>query len=239
MKKLQIFLANPSLLSEPEYLVRSNVDPPVFIDFVKFIKGESIEITASNFGGLSALCLEFGFKDLSSDLSSFKDLHPEAVLKNHDVINRLCDHEKHIAELAQDVCEIRSENAHFARALRRKEKKVAVLARRLEAQKNEIARPYDEEVYGRVLMMEEQFSSQEVLLEAGVADVLELKNAVEAIRSTVLALLNRSQESEASLVDLRSSLAVVERENARLASELAGVAIDVRSVRELQESETS
>jgi len=82
MKKLQFFLHNPALLSESEYFVRSIVDPAIFTDFVKSVQGEPINITAANFGDLSALCLEFGFEALSSDLSSFKDLHPETFHEN-------------------------------------------------------------------------------------------------------------------------------------------------------------
>jgi hypothetical protein len=37
MKKSQFFLRNPAPLSEPEYYVRSIIDPPIFTDFVKSV----------------------------------------------------------------------------------------------------------------------------------------------------------------------------------------------------------
>jgi TPR repeat protein len=91
------------------------------------------------------------------------------------------------------------------------------------------------------LLFEERILSQEAALEAVRAtDILELKDSVAAIQS---ALSERLWECEvdlaAEVTDLRYALAAVERENARLASELAGVAIDVSPVQERQESEAS
>jgi hypothetical protein len=52
MEKLQIFLDDPALFSEPKYYVRSIVDPAIFTDFVKSVQGEPINITTANFGKL-------------------------------------------------------------------------------------------------------------------------------------------------------------------------------------------
>jgi len=135
----------------------------------------------------------------------------------------------------------------LACALRREEAKVARVTRRLEAQEGDLlrlagsdaARACDKEARGRLSLIEERLLSQEAALKAvSTAGVLELKGAIAAIESRLSKLSDRPRESE-EVAGLRSSLAAVERENARLASELAGVASAVSSVREQQESESA
>jgi hypothetical protein len=46
----------------PHYSVKSAVSSEIFRIFLSAVKGESIEATAANFAGISALCDEFGFK---------------------------------------------------------------------------------------------------------------------------------------------------------------------------------
>jgi hypothetical protein len=85
---LQIFLDDPILLKNPEYEIQTSVDVRTFTDFVKFIQGESIDVTAASYGCLSALCSEFGFADLSSELLSFKDSHPKPSVKQKAPLSR-------------------------------------------------------------------------------------------------------------------------------------------------------
>jgi hypothetical protein len=118
------------------------------------------------------------------------------------------------------------------------------LARRLEAQEGEIARlsataatrACDGELRGRLSLVEERLLSQEAALEVVRAvDLLQLKGSVTVIQSALSELSERPREGGVDLAvevaDLRSSLAAVERENARLAFELLGVAEAISSVR--------
>jgi hypothetical protein len=67
------------------------------------------------------LCPEFGFADLSSELSSFKDSHPEAFREaestafsaGEDAMEQLGDHKERLAELAQEICRAQSESARL------------------------------------------------------------------------------------------------------------------------------
>jgi hypothetical protein len=140
VEKLQIFFDDPALLTNPEYEVHTSVGVPPFTDFVKSVQGESIDITAANYGGLSALCSEFGFADLLSELFSFKDSHPEtfrepdstAFSASEAAMKGIWDHEERLAEHARKIWGFQSENARLAWSLRHEETKVASLARRLE-----------------------------------------------------------------------------------------------------------
>jgi uncharacterized protein (DUF3084 family) len=62
---------NPSVFTVP-YHVTSSVHPNIFKQFITAIENQGIEITRENFLGLSILCEEFGFDDLSTELSKFR-----------------------------------------------------------------------------------------------------------------------------------------------------------------------
>jgi hypothetical protein len=148
-----------------------------------------MDITAVNYGGFSVLCSEFGFEDLLSELSSFKDSHPEAFREaestalslGENPMKRLCGHEERLARLAKDMCGVQSESAPLACVLGCEEAKVASLPQRLEAQEGDVAwllafaaaRVCDGEARGRLSLAEERLLSQEAVLEAvRAADIL-------------------------------------------------------------------
>jgi hypothetical protein len=70
------FQANPLL---PHYCVTSDVSSDLLREFLSTLKGESIEVTPGNFGGISALCAEFGF-ELSS--TSYRLCKLEALVES-------------------------------------------------------------------------------------------------------------------------------------------------------------
>jgi hypothetical protein len=78
---------------------------------------------------------------------SFKDSHPEAFREAEStafsigeaVMKGIYDHEERLAEHAKEICGVQSESARLACSLGHEEAKVASLARRLEAQKGEVA----------------------------------------------------------------------------------------------------
>jgi hypothetical protein len=71
--KCGLFADNPSLTTSP-YAVRSQVSLEDFREFVSALEGHAIKIKKDNIKGLSALCGEFGFRDLGARLSTFRDL---------------------------------------------------------------------------------------------------------------------------------------------------------------------
>jgi hypothetical protein len=69
--KCDFFADNPVLAASP-YVVRSLVSLTDIREFISAVEGNDVEITNDNFKGLSALCDEFGFGDLSASLSQFR-----------------------------------------------------------------------------------------------------------------------------------------------------------------------
>jgi hypothetical protein len=105
LDKCELFLARPSLLGQTEYEVRTEINPSIFIDFIKFLQSETVEITAANFSGLSGLCSEFGFNELFSILADFQKFHPELsdCLSRFESGQRLCQLEELNFQLSGDV----------------------------------------------------------------------------------------------------------------------------------------
>jgi hypothetical protein len=68
--KCRLFQKNPTLLLPP-YRVQSPVSLSIFREFLSALTGNSIAITSANFPSLRQLSREFGFSDLSSQLSNF------------------------------------------------------------------------------------------------------------------------------------------------------------------------
>jgi hypothetical protein len=80
--KCDLFADNPSLTAIP-YHVKSNVSAADFREFVSALEGTEVNVTASNFSGLSKLSDEFHFRDMAELLSHFLecgDIEDEAVL---------------------------------------------------------------------------------------------------------------------------------------------------------------
>jgi hypothetical protein len=89
--------------------VTSGVSSEIFRTFLSAVKGESIEVTAANFAGLSALCREFGFQ-LSSP--SYRLCTLEAELQSQRAeIRRLAGEvaalRGTVAQLSAEVAELR------------------------------------------------------------------------------------------------------------------------------------
>jgi hypothetical protein len=59
--------------SPSRYRVQSRITLDHFQSFLEAVKGKDIQITNENVSGLSQLCAEFGFRNLSSKLSAFRD----------------------------------------------------------------------------------------------------------------------------------------------------------------------
>jgi hypothetical protein len=72
IQKCDLFKDNPSLTTSP-YIVRSHVSQSDFGTFVSALEGSSVPLTKDNMGGLSLLCEEFQFGELSECLSQFRD----------------------------------------------------------------------------------------------------------------------------------------------------------------------
>jgi hypothetical protein len=71
-QKSDLFAANVALGASP-YTLKSEVSLADFRDFVALLKGQPVTITNGNFRGLSQLCQEFGFQDLGTQFSEFRD----------------------------------------------------------------------------------------------------------------------------------------------------------------------
>jgi hypothetical protein len=71
VQKCDLFCNDLSLLASP-YNLTSLVPLSDFRDFVSALEGSAVQINNSNFGALSCLCEEFGFGDLSGQLSEFR-----------------------------------------------------------------------------------------------------------------------------------------------------------------------
>jgi hypothetical protein len=70
INKCNLFRNNPRRRVSP-YRVQSRVSLSIFREFISALEGNSVKITSINFAGLTRLCEEFGFTELSSKLSRF------------------------------------------------------------------------------------------------------------------------------------------------------------------------
>jgi hypothetical protein len=86
MLKCTSFKSNPALISSP-YRVRSSVPLRVFQDLISALEGKALQITPANFLGLSRLCEEFGFCDLSAKLTVFEQ---SLDMRDADARARIC-----------------------------------------------------------------------------------------------------------------------------------------------------
>jgi hypothetical protein len=66
------FAENAAVMTSP-YRVRSLASLDVFRQFVEAIEGKAVKVTNQTVSGLSQLCVEFGFRSLSSTLSAFRN----------------------------------------------------------------------------------------------------------------------------------------------------------------------
>jgi hypothetical protein len=110
--KCDLFANNMELTISP-YTLKSQVSLSDFRDFVSALEGIDINITNHNFKGLSQLCDEFGFRDLTAPLSQFReseDFKKETTNKDLDVCVRLLALEErmqqHDLEIAAVQCEL-------------------------------------------------------------------------------------------------------------------------------------
>jgi hypothetical protein len=73
-QKCDLFTNNPTLTVSP-YTPKSQVSLAEFREFVSALDGKTVTINRNNFKGLSQLCDEFGFRELSARLSEFTETH--------------------------------------------------------------------------------------------------------------------------------------------------------------------
>jgi hypothetical protein len=71
--KCRLFENKPILTASP-YQVQSPVSLSIFWEFVSALNGHTVKITNTNFPELQLLSQEFGFKELSAQLSRFWQL---------------------------------------------------------------------------------------------------------------------------------------------------------------------
>jgi hypothetical protein len=83
INKCRLFENNFNLATSP-YKVQSSVSLSIFREFISALKGETINITDTNFRGLEELCEEFGFSEFSAKLSKF---HPSIAFKESEDCN--------------------------------------------------------------------------------------------------------------------------------------------------------
>jgi hypothetical protein len=72
VRKCDLFTDDPSLAGSP-YTPTSQVSLADFREFVSVLEDQTVTITNANFRGLSRLCDEFRFRDLSGQLSRFRE----------------------------------------------------------------------------------------------------------------------------------------------------------------------
>jgi hypothetical protein len=72
VRKSDLFADDPTLANSP-YTLKSRVSLVVFWEFMSALEGTEVAIKNDNFGGLSQLSKEFGFQDLATRLSRFRD----------------------------------------------------------------------------------------------------------------------------------------------------------------------
>jgi hypothetical protein len=87
--KCTSFKSNPALIRSP-YRVQSSVPLSVFQDFISAFEGNALQITLANFLGLSRLCEEFGFCDLSAKLTGFEQSLEQRDMRDAAARAQIC-----------------------------------------------------------------------------------------------------------------------------------------------------
>jgi hypothetical protein len=91
IQKCDLFINNPMLMSSP-YALKSQVSHSVVCEFLSALQGNAITITRNNLMGLSFLCEELGFGDLTAQLSQFRncdDFKKEPTMEDSEARMRL------------------------------------------------------------------------------------------------------------------------------------------------------
>jgi hypothetical protein len=70
--RLLLFQNDPSLLGQKEYVVKSDVPPPVFEEFVRIVESGAISVTRDNCQFFKALAEEFGDEELLRECNVFE-----------------------------------------------------------------------------------------------------------------------------------------------------------------------
>jgi hypothetical protein len=100
IQKCDLCKDNPSLTASP-YIVRSHISQSDFRTFVSALEGASVPLTKDNLLGLTLLCEEFHFGELSERLSQFRDfddVKEGAALKDLEARKRLSALEERMQE---------------------------------------------------------------------------------------------------------------------------------------------
>jgi hypothetical protein len=129
LEKFQLFLNNPIHLRGPEYVVRTDVKPQVFSEFIKATEGEQIEITFGNIQGLSGLCSEFGFEELGGRSLVFKRLISEDFDGNRS--SEVLALKEKTFQFEKDICLLQAENQRLSSEFAKETAKTQKLTRAL------------------------------------------------------------------------------------------------------------
>jgi hypothetical protein len=146
--KCDLFVDDPGLAALP-YDLKSRVPVSDFREFVSALEGRTVKVTNNNFKGLSELCDEFRFRDLSAQLSQFResgDFKEDAVLLSV-LEERMQQHDREIEVLHAELSRwlqlqasleqrIRTEAESASRRTSEVEKQVAEVRSEVETLRN-------------------------------------------------------------------------------------------------------
>lgn len=128
-KRSGYFRSDASRLNAREYIVRAAVPPAVFTDFVRFLAGDSIQVSADSIDALRALSREFEFAPLAEACDSF--VPPSA---DHPLFARMIALEESQARLEREIAAQEAQIGALVDANRSLEGEVARLDRALSDQ---------------------------------------------------------------------------------------------------------
>jgi hypothetical protein len=198
MNACALFEKNMSLLTAP-YRVKSVVTADVFRDFISAIEERPMLITPANFHGLSLLCAEFGFEELSARLSAFRpSIPPDSGPPDLDF--RVSALEEGAVEVRRQLGLLESENRGGASVQATLSGGLRGVTERLSQIESEIRRLCDfadsaarrlsavEDSFVRLGAVESALHSQSAAVDAAL---LEVRGEIAGLRSEVSALIDR------------------------------------------------
>jgi hypothetical protein len=109
-------MEDPMLVVSP-YTVRSKVSQRDFRTFVSALEGASVPLTKDNLGGLTRLCEEFQFGELTERLSQFREsehFKEDVTLKDLEAQKRLSALEERMPQRDCEIATLRTELTRVA-----------------------------------------------------------------------------------------------------------------------------
>jgi hypothetical protein len=136
IQKCGLVTEDPILVTSP-YTVRSKVSLSDIRTFVSALEGALLPITKDNMGGLTRLCEEFHFGELSGRLSQFResdDLNEDVTLKDLEARKRLLALEEGMQQHDCEIAALRTELSRQSRLQESSSELLLVRVARLEAE---------------------------------------------------------------------------------------------------------